>query len=88
MSAQSTGKAFNHGGPFQYGAAATPSNDDGDDYSVMARGLQVDVAGTVVVKQLNGTLLTVELAAKVQYNIPHFRVHSTGTTATGITSWF
>ena len=65
------------------GFAITPN--DSTDLVKLPRGLIVGTAGAVRVTMLSGAVLTLPLlAAGVIHSLQVTRVHSTGTTATGI----
>lgn len=65
------------------GFAITPN--DTTDLPKLTRGLLVGTTGAVRVTMLSGAVLTLpSLAAGVIHSLQVTRVHSTGTTATGI----
>ena len=78
---------FNTSGPINKGSATTKS--DTVNFDVLARGLMIEGAGTVKLVQSDDSELTLTaLIPGVIYGLPHKRINSTGTTATGLISFF
>lgn len=74
-------------GPFTASSAVTP-NDDAD-IAMISRGILVGVSGSVQVTMESGDVITIPtLVAGVVHPIRVKRVHATGTTATGIVSFW
>ena len=67
-------------------AEAVTPNDSTDLPGGPAKAWQVTVAGTVKLTYVGGAEVTLQAVAGVRYYDHIARIHSTGTTATGITA--
>lgn len=73
--------------PTDDGFAITPTDAE-VDLAIIPRTLNVAASGTVRVMTLGGTVLTLYVAAGIQFSQRVKRVYATGTTATGIVGLF